>query len=367
MSLLFTKFRPSSSERQLKCTKSLQLETIHETKFVQSDIAQRGNDIHRLSELLYMDEVIPIELLEHKDFKEYSYFANQYIKYLNTIDDILGNNSVSLVEEPIKLDDLYKYMYGKIGTIDYVSFDDNNLHIVDLKTGHTAISAEDNYQLYIYAYLYLLECEKNGYEFENISIHIFQETFLSTNTNMINLTPMDLKKWIQENVLDVFYKIDTAQLQYKIGKHCSYCPNLAYCKPIASLGFHSQRGDRLGLDEMVDMVKISGVIDKQLKAIKAHLLDYLSLVDEDYIDSSVSESLYLGVGRNKRSFVNADKLVKLLEDNSIPNDLIYDKPKLLSPNKLETYLKKEKQKLNFNLKDFIQIEKSTTPQLKIKK
>jgi hypothetical protein len=141
-----------------------------------SRYAQEGTDAHKLAELL----------LSHRDpnFLEAVQF---YVNYVTTLKDQLPNSHLRIEAEL----DLSKYVPESFGTSDAIIFNDDELHVIDLKFGKgVKVFTKYNFQLRLYA---LGALAKYKIKPKTTTLHIVQPRLNHIST--ISYSTRQLKNW----------------------------------------------------------------------------------------------------------------------------------------------------------------------------
>jgi len=193
------KIHCSSLDRVIFCAHSLRL-PIEEQE---SEFSTRGNILHALAKQLYDNEIIYIDNLE--DTK----YIQMYVDYLKLKNDYVIEErfSTTIADSEITLS----------GIIDAYRIDDEELEIVDLKTGFQSVNPLIN-QLKGYAYLILKNTSKNPKKIK-LSIHQLGEL------KSITLDPNGFKELFEAIILESIKNVT-----YKLGDYCVFCPSKIHCK-----------------------------------------------------------------------------------------------------------------------------------------
>lgn len=149
-----------------------------------------------------------------------------YINFCKTlVHDILDDKPTEiLVEEKI---DLSQFIPNRNGIVDFVAYDDNNIIIVDYKTGFRRVYAPNNPQLIFYALGITNYVRKKGKDPVRVYIAIAQPS--QDNLDVTVMDMADLFGWYKNNKRRI--AIATAnQGEYTIGDHCSFCMGRATCR-----------------------------------------------------------------------------------------------------------------------------------------
>lgn len=236
------KLNPSASERFLTCTASLQ----HNTGFSESTTTLKGNLQHEVAALRLLqifkgeDHAEEIERLTDYD-NDYISPNNKNIKVRWTHDcEPVVDNYVSYVQrlvqefKPKEVFIEYKikmFFYGNAisGTADFVMILPNNdIFIVDLKTGRVKVETKDNKQMLIYGYGVLQDMNR---KYNIVATHVIISICQSliNNTQAKKYSINQLATWY----LDQFgpmRQINSDKLVYNPSPTaCRYCQYRSKC------------------------------------------------------------------------------------------------------------------------------------------
>lgn len=208
------KLSPSKAHRFLQCTKSLQFDT----EFVETPNTIRGSLLHNFAEMMIRNEDIEKFIQENK-INDYELFlVSKYVEAVFEEKRLCESEDI-IVEEKRTI-----RLYGNnINLImDTLLLGKDTASIIDLKTGNADVDAEDNEQLFFYAY-----AVTQAYpEYNKIRLSIFQKGKLKT------------KVVSKDEVLDffidkekVFDMIKQNKLEYNPSdKACKFCAIKKTCK-----------------------------------------------------------------------------------------------------------------------------------------
>lgn len=134
-------FSASSSHRWLRCPASLKEEAkIPSTSNV---YAEEGTKAHKLAELFLTNSAIDIEKYDNEMINNVGIY-HSYVTKIN-----MSNDNLPLIECKVKYDNVVE---GGFGTVDCICYNDNELHIIDLKYGKgVRVNCVNNSQLILYA------------------------------------------------------------------------------------------------------------------------------------------------------------------------------------------------------------------------
>jgi len=280
------KLSPSGSSRWLSCTASVKVcEQYERTTNAQADW---GTEVHDISE----------RMLKGQSWKcsdpEKVTCAEQYVQYCK---ELITKNSEQFIETEYTLEFI---QLGMFGTGDFATFDKdtNHLDIVDLKTGHNLIGAEENTQLMLYALGCINELDVFGYYPKTVTLHIVQTRaghMDSWTTNMKRLN--DFRHFATEQAV----KIETGKTSFNPNdKACKWCPHQGECVALKEHVENIVKGDFEDLDS------IDGHADKLSNNAIKKILD-----NADLIESFVGAVKQIALERlNAGEDINGYKLVE---------------------------------------------------------
>jgi len=273
---------PSSSSRWLSCTASVEASEKYENKGNSASVW--GTNVHYLGEQLLIGNDIAVGQ-EHTeqgvDFivdEEMLQCAEEYADYVNSF---INKDSVVLIEEQFNLGFISPNQFG---TSDATVLNDTHLHVMDLKTGHNIVMAEQNTQLMLYALGAIHELEAI-YDIETVTLHIVQ-----TRAGHIDSWEIDVK------TLKLFQMIAQAQAQAIITgttefmpseKACKWCAHSVNCEALKAhvdsvvTGAFDNIEDIDGQADLIDVAHVKMILDNEelitsfIKAVKARSLELL--------------------------------------------------------------------------------------------
>ena len=219
---------PSAAKQILNCPPSLL--TGEQFKDEESPYAAEGSAGHALAEHLikkylkirtkrpvsdfYMDELV--EAVE------------EYVAYvIEQIEEAwrLCRYPILTVEQRV---DLSYYVTGCFGTADMVIVTDRKVHIIDLKLGKgVEVSAENNYQLMLYALGVLVTVEML-FDIETVELTIVQPRICNFSTWEISVE--DLKHWAEEEFVPKAKMALAGEGEFHAGDWCRFCKARFQCR-----------------------------------------------------------------------------------------------------------------------------------------
>lgn len=237
-----TLYSASSLDRLALCPPSARMGKDIEDK--PSKDAERGTRIHELGEMLLTGEDIDIVGIDAEELQ----LARAYAEY---VWDVAGEEGVVYVEESFHKE-LAIYHEHLGGTADAVVIDGTNIHIIDLKSGRSPVSAKENKQMLTYA---LGALTKHGFNFENVHLHIYQPSNVSKQV----YTTADINKWSTELIEIAKRADDPFEKPNPSAKACHFCKAKTVCPSIREKVLESAQQDFApnSLEQQLDEAKLA--------------------------------------------------------------------------------------------------------------
>lgn len=219
---------PSSSSRWLTCTASVKASEGYENR--SNPAARWGTETHCIGEQLLKGETIEVGQTLVEDGvsfivdKERLDVAEDYTDYCRSL---FTKTSEVLVEETFNLSSISQNQFG---TSDCTIIDGNSLHIIDLKTGHNIVHAEDNTQMMLYAVGAVDYLE--FHDIEEITLHIVQ-----TRAGHISAWRLsrEMLEAFRTQAQDIAKKILEDNVEFNPNdKACKWCPHQVDCTALAT-------------------------------------------------------------------------------------------------------------------------------------
>jgi len=329
------KYRPSGMKRVIQCPASIthnQGDNNIDTK----SMAFRGNVIHEMAEKAINKEVNSFEDGQVLTVLDHEYKINQdmideafnFYIYVNNVLSSMLEDKEYYSEKFVKI--LDKDGIPLQGTIDFVAFDDETLHIVDLKTGRTPVNARWNPQLLSYAYGAIQFCNNRLYFPKKIVLHIVQDNAMIHNTNIWGLSSETLNEYIANTIKPVIGDYIT----YNTGDECTYCNHRDNCKELYNSTVNTinsvlNTDNNCVTDEQrVNILALEKNFNILLKAYKENLQDKL-------LQGETIAGIKLIQSKSRKSWVEDENLVKSLKwwasKDKIP---VLNEPTLRTPTQL---------------------------------
>lgn len=279
---------PSGASKWSACSASVRLTMNEENKT--NPMAERGTNIHWLGELMLKGREDFIEnssvikedgkgmFYANKDMIDEARAYNDYVRALATKPDaeIIAEAKVDCVPE-----------HDITGHVDATVINGSTLHIVDLKTGRGAVSAEENLQMQLYALGCLREHEM-FYDFDEVVLHVVQDNAMIHNTNSWSTTPEDLadfETWVTERARLALQEDSICTPSESACKWCSHAPKCEALFKEASDALDFENLDSkeaivgnseiIDIKDVIDFVSKRGLIDIAFKAYESRIMDEL--------------------------------------------------------------------------------------------
>lgn len=258
------KLSPSSSARWLSCTASVKASERYENK--SNAASSWGTACHALGELSLKGEPAPLigaysEGVEID--KEMVDTAEEYADYCRSL---MTPESVVLIEERF---DLSFIAPNTFGTGDCTILNGDHLHIIDLKTGHNIVDAEENTQLMLYALGAINELE-DLYDVDKITLHIAQgraNHYSTWDTDIHRLAAFATYAFGQAD------DIINDNIEFSPNaKACKWCPHQADCEAL------KEHVDAMVTGEFDDIEELEGNADKVSTEHMKKILDNADLI-----------------------------------------------------------------------------------------
>jgi len=315
---------PSSSHRWLSCTASVEACAPYEDKT--NPAAQWGTACHALGELMLRDEPFPKTGEQIEGVTVDVDMMNTAMQYVDYCRSLMTPESVVMVEERF---DLTFIAPDTFGTGDCTILNDNHLHIIDLKTGHNIVMAENNTQLMLYGLGAWIDLE-DIYDIDTVTLHIVQTRANHTDTYEISV---DKLMEFQRFVIAQASKIMRGETSFNPNeKACKWCAHKVDCKALADHVFSTVQG------EFEDLTDIDGKADDigrdHIKAIldnKKLILSFIDAVEDRALENAQAGNMvdgYKMVRKTKHlAWTDAERaenylLRKLKQDGTYTRKLI---------------------------------------------
>lgn len=272
---------PSSAHIWTKCPPSARESAKYED--TGSSYAQQGTDAHelcqyKLEKALGIETTDPREHLEYYD-EEMERCSDDYASYVTeTVAEIKKTcpDPVVMIEQHL---DFSKYVQEGFGRGDCIIIADGTMHVIDFKYGvGVLVSAKENPQMMCYA-LGALELLDSLYDFDRISMTIFQPRRENVSTWVISKA--DLLLWATDTLAPIAKLAYEGKGEYKAGEHCLFCKAKANCRKRAEYNLELARYD-FEKPAQLDETEIAAILDR---------IDQLVAWAEDVKEFALSEAL----------------------------------------------------------------------------
>lgn len=319
----------SSSSRWINCPASVEACKGYPNSTNAS--AEYGTAAHELSEQCLEHYTTPEDFLGKKMTngvvvdEEMVQGVQAYIDYIQYIDGVYDS---ILIEQRL---DFSHIVPEGFGTADLVMFNNETLHIVDLKFGKGIVYAENNSQLSLYA---LGALHEHGFlnDFKKVVLHIAQPRINHFDT--WETTPAELviwSKWVQERARLTLEK--NAPFEPS-AKACQWCAHQGNC---VALKEHVEAVITGDFDNLED---VEGQVDKLGNDHLKRILDNMSMINgflkavedvafERMQQGEVIEGYKIVESKKNKAWRNEDDAIKILINQCDENE-IYTK-KLITP------------------------------------
>jgi hypothetical protein len=230
--------------------------------------------------------------------------------------------------------------YDISGHVDACVIDGGTLHVIDLKTGAGAVSAENNSQMMMYALGLYYEHEM-FYDIDNIHLHIVQDNAKISNSNSWECSVDELKDfgdWITERARLALQEDSECTPSEKA---CQWCTHASKCvalnnEVVDMFAELEERGDdvpvdELPLDTITAMLANRGLFDRAMKAYEERIADELK-------QGKQVEGYKLVKGRKNKRWVDETEAFNKLK-SWLPLDEVAPR-KICSPSQAQKLLGK---------------------------
>lgn len=225
-----SKLSSSAAERWLNCTPSAELALNYPQP--QSPYAAEGSLAHEYGE--YLLQLSAVDNSNEDDLykqlvtecimsskpenitEEMETYALTYVDYCTEYSDLKNPNTFG-IEEIVQIPEIFGW-----GTIDFWSYRDKTLHVIDLKYGKgKKVLPDHNPQLMLYAWG-IYRIVNFMYEIKSINIHIYQPRVVN-GINSVVYNPSHIIDWINE-ISPTAKKAYIGAGELKSGGWCWFCP-----------------------------------------------------------------------------------------------------------------------------------------------
>ena len=318
---------PSSAARWIACPPSVKL--CEQFEDVESEYAKEGSLAHEIAELKVRKLIDPgltsrkftsaMKKLKDKELyhEEMQGYTDEYVEFIQEQMYSYPTTPHIAVEQKV---DFSEYVPDGFGTADCILIANDTLHIIDFKYGKgVPVSVENNAQLLLYALGAYLAYEMI-YPIEHIKMSIVQPRIKDVDTWECSLDYLlAFAKIAQEKAVMAL----KGEGDFNCGEHCKFCKAKATCKERANINlelakYEFKTADLLTLEEIGEILQKAKDLDNWVKELEKYALAESLKGNEVPGWKAVN-------GRGSRSFKNTDEAIKVLVDNGIAEELLYER------------------------------------------
>ena len=342
---------PSSAARWIACPPSVKL--CEQFEDVESEYAKEGSLAHEIAELKVRKLIDPgltsrkftaaMKKLKDKELyhEEMQGYTDEYVEFIQEKMYSYPTTPHIAVEQKV---DFSEYVPGGFGTADCILISNDTLHIIDFKYGKgVPVNVENNAQLLLYALGAYLAYEMI-FPIEHIKMSIVQPRLNNIDTWECRLDYLlEFAKIAQERAVMAL----NDEGDFECGEHCKFCKAKATCKARANTNlelakYEFKSADLLTLEEIGEILQKAHDLDTWVKEIEKYALA------ESLKGNNVPGWKAVN-GKGSRSFKNTDEAIKVLKENGIAEELLYERKYLTLAQIEKTIGKKEFNNLVGNL------------------
>ena len=318
---------PSSASRWMACPPSVRL--CEQFEDVESEYAKEGSLAHEIAELKVKKLIDPgltsrkftsaMKKLKDKELyqEEMQGYTDEYVEFIQEQMYSYETTPHISVEQKV---DFSQYVPGGFGTADCILISNDTLHIIDFKYGKgVPVSVENNAQLLLYALGAYLAYEMI-FPIEHIKMSIVQPRLNNICTWECSLDYLlTFAKKAQEKAVMAL----NGEGDFECGEHCKFCKAKSICKERAKANlelakYEFKAADQLSLEEIGEILEKAQDLAKWAEDLKEYALA------ESLKGNNVPGWKAVN-GRGSRSFKNTDDAIKVLKENGIAEELLYER------------------------------------------
>ena len=318
---------PSSASRWIACPPSVRL--CEQFEDVESEYAKEGSLAHEIAELKVKKLIDPgltsrkftsaMKKLKDKELyqEEMQGYTDEYVEFIQEQMYSYETTPHISVEQKV---DFSQYVPGGFGTADCILISNDTLHIIDFKYGKgVPVDAENNAQLLLYALGAYLAYEMI-FPIEHIKMSIVQPRLNNICTWECTLDYLlTFAKTAQEKAVMAL----NGEGDFESGEHCKFCKAKSICKERANANlelakYEFKAADQLTLEEIGEILQKAQDLAKWAEDLKEYALA------ESLKGNNVPGWKAVN-GRGSRSFKNTDDAIKVLKENGIAEELLYER------------------------------------------
>lgn len=334
---------PSSAARWIACPPSVRL--CEQFEDVESEYAEEGSLAHEIAELKVRKLIDPgltsrkftaaMKKLKEKELyqEEMQGYTDEYVEFIQEQMYFYSTTPHVAVEQKV---DFSEYVPDGFGTADCILIANDTLHIIDFKYGKgVPVNVENNAQLLLYALGAYLAYEMI-FPITHIKMSIVQPRLAIIDTWECRLDYLLEFAMIAQEKAAMALK---GEGDFNCGEHCKFCKAKAVCRERANANLELAKYEFKAADQLT-LEEIGQILEKAKD---------LAKWADDLKDYALSESLkgnevpgWKAVkGRGSRSFTNTDEAIKVLVDNGIAEELLFERKYLTLAQMEKTVGKKE--------------------------
>ena len=334
---------PSSAARWIACPPSVKL--CEQFEDVESEYAKEGSLAHEIAELKVRKLIDPgltsrkftvaMKKLKEKELyqEEMQGYTDEYVEFIQEQMYSYSTTPHTAVEQKV---DFSQYVPGGFGTADCILISNDTLHIIDFKYGKgVPVSVENNKQLLLYALGAYLAYEMI-FPIAHIKMSIVQPRLANIDTWECSLDYLlEFAKIAQEKATMAL----KGEGDFNCGEHCKFCKAKAICKERANINlelakYEFKTADLLTLEEIGEILQKAQDLNNWVKELEKYALA------ESLKGNNVPGWKAVN-GRGSRSFKDTDEAIKVLTDNGIAEELLFERKYLTLAQMEKTVGKKE--------------------------
>ena len=318
---------PSSAARWIACPPSVKL--CEQFEDVESEYAKEGSLAHEIAELKVRKLIDPgltsrkftaaMKKLKEKELyqEEMQGYTDEYVEFIQEQMYSYSTSPHIAVEQKV---DFSEYVPDGFGTADCILISNDTLHVIDFKYGKgVPVSVENNKQLLLYALGAYLAYEMI-FPIAHIKMSIVQPRLANIDTWECSLDYLlEFAKIAQEKATMAL----KGEGDFNCGEHCKFCKAKAICKERANVNlelakYEFKSADLLTLEEIGEILQKAKDLDNWVKELEKYALAESLKGNEVPGWKAVN-------GRGSRSFKNTDDAIKVLKENGIAEELLYER------------------------------------------
>lgn len=343
----------SGANRWINCPLSPRIEDLFPDE--ESDASAEGTLAHEFAEIEQLKFLKRISLGEYntrlaelrtREFysPEMEEYVDQFVEYVLAYYFEAKSNKVTPIEVYVETRlDLTKYIPEGFGTSDDIVLIGRTLHVFDLKYGYLRVNAVDNKQLRIYALGAYEKLNAEGFEIENVVMHIVQPRIGNFASDEILID--ELLFWADTDLKMFAERAFNGEGGQHAGEHCQFCKATHSCAELAreattaiELMKEPSDFDLLTMEEKTELYLKIPLFNLWASAFETHMTE-TAQGGVKYSGLKVVE------GTTRRVIKNEKQAERIIVEAGFDRELIIEE-KLIPLGKLEKFIgKKESEKL----------------------